>query len=272
MAKAVAKAPTARDEEKALRQRWRTVDIAALRLVDASWNYDDAEAALKLQASLKRHGQIRPVLCVTPADGSTVVVDGRRLIAAMLALKWTRCMACDVGEAEAADIAALRLACELRFRTDYAKLSQAVHGFMQAGATVDRLASAGPFTVERIGYFNTLAVFDWSQFSEAAASDGQHVMDWDAEDLPPPPVHAAPEPEAFTAPEPMGPESFGGSDEGSHYMAQTKAADLRAPAAEAPAVPQAEAPLPAAAPAKGKAKKAAPPPGPSLFDDMDDVA
>jgi hypothetical protein len=256
-----------RDEEKALRQRWRPADISGLQVLDAGWNYDDAQAALKLQSSLKRHGQFRPVLCVTPPDGSTVVVDGRRLLAAMKALGLQRAMICDLGEVEAADIAALRLACELRFEVDYARLAKAVHGFLQQGTTVDRLASAGPFSADRIGYFNTLATFDWKQFSEAAEDDGQTAMEWDAlDDLPP---HVAPleavepphVPAAIAPPEPE-PEA------------------LPEPAPAAAAAPPAEAPAPAAEPAAaapaavkgGKKKAPAPPPGPSLFDDLEDDA
>jgi hypothetical protein len=253
MAKKAAANPV-RDEEKALGQRWRPADISGLQVLDAGWNYDDAEASLKLQSSLKRHGQLRPVLCVTPPDGSTVVVDGRRLLAAMKALGLQRAMVCDLGEVAAADVAALRLAVELRFEVDYARLAKAVHGFLQQGTTVDRLASAGPFSAERIGYFNTLATFDWAQFSEQAESDGQTAMEWDAlDDLPP---HAAtveevqpPQvPAAVAPPEP--------------------AAPVPVPVATVPAAAAADAGVAA----KGKKKAPAPPTGPSLFDDLLDDA
>lgn len=273
MAKAAAKAakePSVRDEEKALRQRWRPADIASLQVLDRSWTLDDAQAALKLQASLKRHGQIQPVLCVTPPDGSTVVVNGRRILAAMKALGWTRCMVCDVGEADAGDVASLRFACELRSVTDYAALAQAVHGYLKAGVTtVERLASAGPWSAERVGYFDTLAVFDWAQFSEAEAGDGQVAMNWDDDDLPPP----AP-PVEVPAPEPLGPDSFGGEDfpmppeTAAAVDAAIREVQESTPPAPPPAA-AADAAAAPAAPAKVKAKKPAPPPGPSLFDDIE---
>ncbi len=235
--------------------RWREVPLDSLPVRDDGWTYADPQVALKLQASLRRHGQTKAVLVAT-VDGAVRVLDGRRILAAMRDVGLPLVAVCDLGEipADVADVAAL--AAELRFETDYARLAQAVHRMHGDGATLDRLASAGPWTAERIGHLDTLATFDWSQFAEAA-DDGQHVMDWD--DGPPVPqpgdMLTAPGGEVFQVLEPVPPVP----------------AAVSAPpaAAAAPAAPET---APAAAPAKGKAKKPLPPPGPSLFDDVDDVA
>ncbi len=65
--------------------------------------------SLKMQASLKRHGQFRPVLCVTPPDGTTVVVDGRRLLAAMRDIPADRILAIQSESQLGANVAGIRI-------------------------------------------------------------------------------------------------------------------------------------------------------------------
>lgn len=251
MKKAAAKKATT---EPAAPLRWREVPLDGLPDTDDGWTYADAETSLKLQASLRRHGQMGAAPVIATVDGALRVLDGRRLIAAMRALGWQTGTVCDLGEVSAEDAAIAAVSAELRFETDYARLSQAVHRMHVAGVTLDRIASAGPWSAERVGHLDTLATFDWSQFAEV--DDGQSTMDWDAEEVAaapvtPEPVTGLPVPGPAPAP-PQAPEAV--------------------PPAVAPAPAPPEAQAAAASPAKVKAKKPAPPPGPSLFDDMDEGA
>lgn len=141
------------------------------------WRYDDAARADKLVASLRRHGQLRPLVIGTLPDGTRQVVDGRRLLAAMLALGWTEALAIDVGPLDGPAAAVqLALALECGFEIDYARLALAVADLLSAGVTATELSMRSPFTAERIGYLGKLARFDWSQFDEA--TDRSPMLEW----------------------------------------------------------------------------------------------
>lgn len=184
--------------------QWHSVPLAEIGAGDPGWRYDDAMLLEKLATSLRRHGQLRPVVtCRTPA-GERVVVDGRKLLRAMRDLGWSEAMVVDLGTLDAHTARRVALDLELRFETDYAAVSQAVAGLLEQDVTAESLAQASPFTAERIGYFAKLATFDWSQFS--GKPEGQTALDWGglAETGPPAALEAAREadPELAVAEEP----------------------------------------------------------------------
>lgn len=156
--------------------RWYEAELAALKASDGGWHYDDSVALEKLAISLRRHGQLRAVVVRHAANGELEIVDGVRLVQAMQALDWTRCMVADIGAVDRMAARQLALDLELRFEVDYAKLAFAVADMLEAGAVPEGLAAASPFSAERIGHFRTLAVFDWNQFS--GAPEGQTALSW----------------------------------------------------------------------------------------------
>lgn len=159
---------------------WHEVELTSLVVAELGWHYDDSTALEKLATSLRRHGQLQAIVVRTAPDGSTQVVNGRKLLQAMRALGWTRGMVADIGAVDYEASQRLALDLELRFEVDFAKLAVAVAVMLEAGASTESLAGASPFTAERIGYFRTLASFDWSQFSDAL--DGQVALDWGLEE------------------------------------------------------------------------------------------
>lgn len=184
---------------------WHEADLASLAC-EPGWHYDDSTALEKLATSLRRHGQLRAIVVRTDAEGRRLVVDGRQLLRAMLALGWTRGMVADIGLVDAEASQRLALDLELRFETDFAELAFAVAALLESGVSADSLAAASPFTSERLGYFRTLATFDWSQFSGAA--EGQAALAWGEPEaaepvaVPPAEVALASLPEAEAAPLP----------------------------------------------------------------------
>jgi hypothetical protein len=144
---------------------WREATLASLLVPDTGWHYDDPVLLEKLATSLRRHGQLRALVVRTGLDGACEVVDGRRLLQAMLALGWERCWVADIGVVDRYASQQLALDLELHFDVDYVKLALAVAGLL-----------------ERIGHFATLAVFDWKQFSDAP--EGQGALDWSALEAP----------------------------------------------------------------------------------------
>lgn len=182
---------------------WREVQIADLVVPDPGWHYDDSSVAEKLMTSLRRHGQLRAVVARTAADGALEVVDGRRLLRCMAALGLTACMVADLGAVDVEAAKRLALDLELRHEVDYARLAMEVALLLESGVSADSLASAAPFSTERIGYFGQLARFDWSQFSDVP--EGQGALSWD--DLPELPVAAAEPALGVEIPAPDGPQA-----------------------------------------------------------------
>lgn len=159
------------------------VPIDELAIVDVGWRYDDESVMFKLVASVRRWGQMRPVVVRTAEDGTLEVVDGRRLLRALREAGKMEVAVYDIGAVPREEALRCALALEIGFGVDYARLAVAVDGMLKAGASAAELSALSPFTAERIGYFGQLATFDWSVFSDSG--DGQHAIDWSAgEDLP----------------------------------------------------------------------------------------
>jgi hypothetical protein len=163
----------------------------------------DLATALKLQASLRRYGQLRPVLVRRSAGGALAVVEGRGVVEALRALGREHVWVLDVGQLSDADAGLLAAATLVGFDVDYAAVAALMAGLQDLGATAETLSSATPFTPERIRHFATLVKFDWSQFRP----DDRHPrIDWESEvALEEPaetalvPVHAEPSPETVAA-------------------------------------------------------------------------
>lgn len=171
---------------------WHEMDLALITVPDPGWRFDDPVLLEKLKTSLRRHGQVRPVVVRRTPRDTVAVVDGRKLLAAMASLGWPSCMVADIGVVDDESAARMALDLDLFFPTDYAKLTAAVAQMLEAGATPDSLAAASSFSAERIGYMRTIATFDWSQFRDAP--EGQTALAWDgAEELPLPVVPAPPD-------------------------------------------------------------------------------
>ena len=172
------------------------VDMAGLMAPPDGWHHRDDVTQLRLQASVRRYGQLRPLLVRTAADGARMVVDGRELLVALRAVGMASAWVVDVGPVSDTEARRLMLALELSFDVDYARLAAAVAAMLRDGLTPDELASAGPWTAERLSYMDTLTRFDWSVF--AARGDGQSAMDWDeAPDAEPPVAEQPPSPETM---------------------------------------------------------------------------
>jgi hypothetical protein len=180
-----------------------TVQLAAVAL-DAGWRREDLATDLKLAASLRKYGQLRPLVVRTDEAGAWWVVDGRRQLRVMRSIGWTAAQAIHVGTLSDADARRMALSLDLAYETDYARVAAAVAELVDGGVSVAELASGSPFTEERVAHFRTLATFDWSVFD---GQTDQHAMDWDAEEAPTP-ADVLPHEEL----EPMGPDSFGGED------------------------------------------------------------
>ncbi len=200
---------------------FREAALRTLTVTDTGWHYDDAVLCGKLQASLRRHGQLRAVVVRRDAAGAAVVVDGRHLLRAMLEAGMETGWVADIGVVESHAARQLALDLELKLEVDYAKLAVEVADLLEQGATADSLAGASPWTAERIGYLGRLATFDWDQFREVP--EGQAALAWDMEEAPAadepakdaspaalePPTAEIPEPPAAQAvPEPVAAESL----------------------------------------------------------------
>jgi hypothetical protein len=148
-------------------------------VVTNGWRYDDAVTQLKLESSLRRHGQLTPVV-VREVGDTLQVIDGRRVVAALRTIGAATVCVNNLGAINATEAGKIMLALRLRFRTDYAKLAYGVAELMAVGETADGLASCSPYNADRITHLDMLTRFDWDQFS--GEDDGQAEMNWDTTD------------------------------------------------------------------------------------------
>lgn len=150
----------------------KTMQVALKNLiVNDGFHQSDPAAAVKLEASVRRYGQLRPlVVRKVPKRLMYEIVDGRKLVAALEAVGAMSAW-CVVAKA---DDPALELACALTFPVDYARLAYRVVELLEH-APADKLAAVAPWSVERLNYFKTLSQFDWKQF---AVELEQEKVDW----------------------------------------------------------------------------------------------
>lgn len=142
------------------------------------WHYDDPVLEEKLAASLRRHGQVRPLVVRKDLEGNRTLVDGRYLLKAMRALGWTEGWVADVGTVDDEGASRMALDLETRFEVDYVRVAKAVAWLVDdREADPGSLSAASPFTAARILHLRGLATFDWGQFTKPE-DDGQSGFSW----------------------------------------------------------------------------------------------
>ncbi len=147
---------------------WVEQDLSVLT-AKGGWHAEDPVMMEKLETSLKRFGQLAPLIVK-----DNEVLGGRRLFRAMQNIGWQTAMAVRLsGDIEPLHVS---LATEIRFDTDYAALSKAIGESLTEAHSLARIS---PFSAARIEYFKKLIDFDWSQFKEG---DDQQSL-WDEGDL-----------------------------------------------------------------------------------------
>lgn len=155
----------------------RTVPIDSLQADGRGWHYDDGVEHAKLLGSIRRFGQLRPVVVCTVA-GELRIVDGHRVLAALREAGASEVRVADLGERTAKDLAVSRLACLLQGEVDYATVVRDVGRLIASGeATAAELSAVGPFRKERLELFPSLLSFDFAQFSKPTAG-GQLGISW----------------------------------------------------------------------------------------------
>lgn len=163
---------------------WKFVQLNTVLVADAGWHRDSDDTITKLANSLQRHGQLRPLVVrgVLEDDSMCTLVEGHKLLGAMLTLGWTQAMAVHLGEIDADAAVRVALALELEFRTDFSRMVAAVTPLMERGATAAELAAGSPLSVDRLKHFPALSKLDWSVFGH---DNSQARLDWDALEEPP---------------------------------------------------------------------------------------
>jgi hypothetical protein len=138
-----------------------SVPIAEL-VSEGGWHEDDEVQMAKLASSIRRFGQLHPLLVRTAPDGRTLLVDGRRRLAALRAIGATTARVRHLGPISDAETTEIQLSAELMFTIDYVVLSRQVATLVKDGqATAESLAAISPYDPQRIAHFTTLASADW---------------------------------------------------------------------------------------------------------------
>lgn len=145
---------------------------------DGGWRNVDPATTMKLATSVRRFGQLRPLVVRLLASGMYDVVEGKQIYGALVACGAQMVTVLEVVEATDDELVQLALALGIVFETDYSKVAAACGALLEKGITAEYLAAASPFSADRIGYFKTLCSFDWAEF---AVDDEQHAMNWTAQ-------------------------------------------------------------------------------------------
>ena len=149
--------------------RWEERDLSSLTAAEG-WHVDDAAMLAKLETSLRRFGQLSPLV----VHGATVV-GGRNLLRAMLHLGWEKAMCVTISDEY--DPLQVSLATDIKFDFDYAHLAKMLSRREHGEAYT--LASISPFSQQRIEHFEILADFNWDDFR---GGDDQQSL-WEEGDL-----------------------------------------------------------------------------------------
>ena len=124
------------------------------------WRVGNAEGTTKLSASLKRFGQVLPLL-VRQVGDQFELVDGRRRLEFLDGEVWVH----DLGPITKEAAIKQALALEVAGDVDYVKLAECVVS-LKDDPDFRSLPAFTPWSGERIDYFAALLNFDWSQYDE----------------------------------------------------------------------------------------------------------
>jgi ParB-like chromosome segregation protein Spo0J len=150
------------------------VDVGLLDKAD--WNYkkDDPAMMAKLQANLKRNGQIENIVIREKPGGRYEVVNGNHRLDALRAAGSAKAWAVNLGDIP--DWKAKRIAIELnetRFENDELRLASMLEG-MAKEMTKEEMLETMPIEPAEIDRLIAMAAFDWSQYK--AQGDGIRMV------------------------------------------------------------------------------------------------
>lgn len=143
------------------------VDIENLTL--AVWNYktDDPKLLKKLEANIKKHGQVENLIVRELHDGAFEVVNGNHRLKALINLGYDKVVCFNLGQVS--DAKAKRIAVETnetKFGTDSIKLAEVMRDIREE-YEVDDVMETMPFTRGEMDNFQGMLEFDWSQFNNS---------------------------------------------------------------------------------------------------------
>jgi hypothetical protein len=163
-----------------LKAKWKQVPLTSVAVSGTGLSLGNPATMAKLAASMRRHGQLQPVV-VRRVGKEMHVVKGRRIAQAAQAAGLEDVWVVDVGATSDAEALSLAMSLLLAHDVDYAKVAGTVAAALDAGATPAELAACTPFDEQRVRYFKDLCSFDWSQF---AGESEQAAMNWNDEPEP----------------------------------------------------------------------------------------
>jgi hypothetical protein len=157
------------------------VSAAGLSRPDKVLGY--VSVADKFSESVRRYGQLRPIVVARQADGTLSFIDGFYLLQQLKGQGVTEVDVIEVDVADEAEARVLQLATLTEFDIDYCNLALATKDLLDAGHTPEALASIAPFSAVRFQHLASVANFDWSRFTR----------DPSAPPVEPPPPHRCPQ-------------------------------------------------------------------------------
>lgn len=154
------------------RKNWQEMSLS--KLVMADWNYkqDDPVKAQKLQANIKRNGQLENIMVRKLATGFFEVVNGNHRLTAFQELGIKKVVVYNFGTIS--DAQARRIAVETnetRFKSDHLKLAGLVKEMVNSDFTMEELAETMPYNMDELKDMQELLVFDWSQYDKKPSED-----------------------------------------------------------------------------------------------------
>ena len=147
---------------------------------DAGFGRHDRDTIERLAASLRRFGQVRPILvCGDSSLAPFRVVDGRCIIDALKLNGKEEVWFEHVGDLSDEDQAALNLALRIQSPLAHISFAQRIVSHLEGGRlTAESLAGVTPFTVHQVKGLPGLVRFDSSRFAQET---GQADLDYAAE-------------------------------------------------------------------------------------------
>jgi hypothetical protein len=162
------------------RGSWVDLDTVSGLSVGVGWHLADESTVMRLAGSLRKFGQLRPIL-VGVADGVRMIIDGGLLLAALRLTGKTEVWILDLGDLRdysATDLGLGLLCCG---DVDYARVAFASAALLEAGGNAGDLSMRSPFSVERYESFRKLVNWDWSQFETPSGRSPEINWDQDAQ-------------------------------------------------------------------------------------------
>ncbi len=141
------------------RNKIQSLLLSEIQNFNLTYKEKDLERLMMLEASMRKYGQLRPII-VTRSEGVLFAVEGKKILSVAKVLGWESVDAIEIEDNTAESHVLLSIVLnELQFETNYIELSKHI-------SVIEENRNLLPFTPIELDKLKSIADFDWNKLNK----------------------------------------------------------------------------------------------------------